>query len=308
VSTQYKSEENTEIEDVKTPIYGAIHRFANRPHGVTSALLLTVIFGFLGILGSYNMLPCQSDWVGGKECKKAVPSGGQLAADTTKQNSTSISIQAPDHIEPTGKPNVPEKGRNVVERSDRQSPPSPQGPPPDSIAGPIPTALFPSLVPRSAVPAPPPSKPEAPEKNKDASGQHKLDATTRSRVPIVVVKHSKFDADYDLSIAVARNLENSGFVVVYDESQAALRVEISNVRVYASLDLTGKAFENSKNSQWNGHASAVIQAIWIDGKDSLFQSEFSGDRPGGSEELAELAARNDVREQIVKKFITFVRG
>lgn len=41
------------------PIYGRIHSFANDKPGTTFVFILTILFGIIGILGSYNLLPYQ---------------------------------------------------------------------------------------------------------------------------------------------------------------------------------------------------------------------------------------------------------
>jgi hypothetical protein len=122
-----------------------------------------------------------------------------------------------------------------------------------------------------------------------------LNAATKARLPIAVVKENVFDVDYGVAQNLAEELKKDGFNIVNNASDAALFVVVSHVE--ARSGQTGNQFAGSRDAQWDGTASLRIRAVWI-GEKAIFSEQFSGHAPAGSEEVAKDAALSDALVQV----------
>jgi hypothetical protein len=127
-----------------------------------------------------------------------------------------------------------------------------------------------------------------------------LNTTTRARLPInIVATQSTYD-DQLVANDLSATLENTFHVV--KKSEAALSVEISNMRV--QIDLSGQpCTDPSDEAEHIGRASLNIKGVWTSDGGTMF-----GERsiPAVAKSCKATDAAADARDQLLQKVKDFL--
>ena len=164
------------------------------------------------------------------------------------------------------------------------------------------SSILDSIPPKVAVTVPIIAEPKSEEKIDWA--KLGLNAQTKEKLPIAVVKENATDVDHGIRNKLTEKLHEDGFNVV-DESEAALRIVISQVNVKA--ELAGKPFQGTIYAQHNGTAIFNLKAVWTKAGSLLFEQQFNGRIATNNNDTAKETARKEALKQAEEKILTFVQ-
>lgn len=131
-----------------------------------------------------------------------------------------------------------------------------------------------------------------------------LNAQTKEKLPIAVVKQGSDNVDYRTRSKLSEVLQGHGFNIV-DESEAALQIVISPLEMKA--EMAGKPFQGSAYAQWNGIATFNLKVVWTKAHNLLFEQQFQGRSAASNDSTAKETARKDALKQAEEKILTLVQ-
>jgi hypothetical protein len=242
-------------------IFSYIHNLANAKPGNTIIFILTFVGFFVGILGSYNRLPCQSQIAKGESCFDTAEVSSHAETSTT----------------------------NVVRSPPQVATISPQAPKPaESSAASRPTEAKTEVqVPKLSDPNPIDRSVPAVPTQLAALGVWRSKGLNQDTPIAVFTAQSSSDGHQfvgDLSAALGKTFH------LVDKSAAALSIEVSNFSLQS--DLSGRPCTNpTDEAEHVGVADTRIRALWIDGTIMLPERSFHASAPSCKKVEAADAAR-----------------